>query len=151
MVFLNISILPVAAFSGILRISFLKKYNSISIFDLKYDKKPWFLWLKNKVNFPFLFVQVHSKKWTKFNPSELFCSVWSLHLLDISFYYYTVGSRDCPGNSEIHTNGLCPENSSSKSMWKQNVDDLPHFEKNIRVEDFDSKSVVIIGGNFVEK
>ena len=77
--------------------------------------------------------------------------VRSLHYLDIRFYYYTVGSRDCPGNSEIHTNGLCPENSSSKSMWKQNVDDLPHFEKNIRVEDFDSKSVVIIGGNFVEK
>ena len=128
-----------------------------AFFDLKYDKKPWFLWLKNKVNFPFLFVQVHSKKWTKFNPSELlnwaelFRSVRSLHYLDISFYYYTVGSRDCPGNSEIHTNGLCPENSSSKSMWKQNVDDLPHFEKNIRVEDFDSKSVVIIGGNFVEK
>ena len=77
--------------------------------------------------------------------------VRSLHYLDIRFYYYTVGSRDCPGNSEIHTNGLCPENSSSKSMWKQHVNDLPHFEKNIRVEDFDSKSVVIIGGNFVEK
>ena len=71
---------------------------------------------------------------------------------EFGFAYHTIGSKDCPGKSEIHTNGLCPENSPSKSMWTPGSslvpgpDEPPYFDKHLRVEDFDSKSVVIVGG-----
>ena len=68
---------------------------------------------------------------------------------DFGFYYHTIGSKDCPGKSDIYTNGVCPENSPSKSMWKPGPgksDELPHFEKNLRVEGFDANSVVLVGG-----
>ena len=29
-----------------------------------------------------------------------------------------IGTKDCPGKSYKYTGGLCPENFSSRSMWK---------------------------------
>ena len=49
---------------------FIKNASIPAFFDQKHTKKPWFLWLKNELNFSVHFCSSSLNKWTKFSSSS---------------------------------------------------------------------------------
>ena len=68
--------------------------------------------------------------------------------------HYLIGSKDCPGAAEVSESsyGQCPNNVKSKSMWidtfsgiGRDNDNNKFFDKNSRIEAYDSTTLVITG------
>lgn len=85
------------------------------------------------------------------------CKYWQFKKVECSLFTnfesiepasndYLIGAKDCPGDEKVSQSsfGECVGNIKSRSMWKSSNDDF--FNKNHRVEAFDSTAVVLTGG-----